>query len=55
MESRFAQAEIWRVRRAGDDVMIEVYSHELEKWIELRLTRAQALTFTIAITEAGTK
>ncbi len=47
MEASYAAAEIWRLHREGQDVVIEVHSRELDRWIELKLTRAQALTFVV--------
>ena len=55
MENRFAQAGIWRVRRDGNHVAIEIYSEELHMWIELRVTRAVARTMAALVTEAATE
>jgi hypothetical protein len=45
METSYAHAEIWRLRRDGDHVVLEVHSKELDRWIEMRFERSEAWTF----------
>lgn len=45
MEAKYSTAEIWRMRRIGEELVLEVHSQELDRWIEMRFARPNAFTF----------
>jgi len=50
MQTSYATAEIWRLRRDGTVIVLEIHSRELDRWIELRLTRPQVWTMVSEMT-----